>query len=202
MSDDSPRQTRPWPLILMVGILSAVILAGLVLRPHSDEDKLRWLELLGTTNQGELINPPLTIPGDLFITRAGEDWAALDNAHWKLVVVNEGVCSLHCEQLIYTTRQVHSRLNRRAPLLERALLNFGDSGLSMAQLTESYPELQLLRADRATYESWISGSNLEGQDRAVILLINPIDVVQLFYTGDHDGNGLLEDLEHLMRLAN
>jgi hypothetical protein len=193
---------KPWPLIVMVSMLAIVILAGLLLRPRTDEQKLQWLSLLGTTNHGELMNPPLAVDTNLFRDAKGAPWTALDDTNWKLLVVNNGVCAVECEEMIYLARQVHSRLNRRAPYLDRALLNFGDSGLNMEQLTGYYPDLQIVDADYSAYRTWIAGSNLEAQDQVVILLINPIDVVQMFYTSSHEGNGLLGDLEHLMKLAN
>ena len=35
-----------------------------------------------------------------------------------------------------------------------------------------------------------------------VLLVNPLGVMQMFYTPSHEGNGVLEDLEHLMKLTN
>lgn len=203
MSENSVQQSKtPWPVIIMISMLAVVIIAGFLLRPQNEEQKAFWLNLLGTTNHGELMNPPLEIEPGLFTEAESSTWEALNNSTWKLVVVNSGVCEVRCEELIYLGRQVHARLNRRAPLLERGFLNFGDSGLDVAQFRESYPDLHQLQADPDTYAEWISGSNLESEQEAVMLLINPINVMQMFYTDSHDGSGLLEDLEHLMKLAN
>lgn len=203
MSDNSPQQTKaPWPVIIMVAMLAVVIIAGFLLRPESEEQKAFWLDLLGTTNHGELMNPPLDVQTALFLDESGTSWASLQNSNWKLVVVNAGVCATRCEELIYLGRQVHARLNRRAPMLERAFVNFGDPGLDMEQFVASYPDLQQLQADRDQYLGWVADSNLASEQDAVMLLINPINVMQMFYTDSHDGTGLLEDLEHLMKLAN
>lgn len=203
MSENTTQQSKtPWPVIIMVAMLASVIIAGFLLRPHNEEQKAFWLELLGTTNHGELMNPPLEVEPGFLQNLDGSAWANLDDGKWKLVVVNSGACETQCEELIYLARQVHLRLNRRAPMLERVLLNFGETGLNIEQLEESYPELHQLQANKDSYSAWIAGSNLEGAQGPVMLLINPINVMQMFYTDSHDGNGLLEDLEHLMKLAN
>lgn len=203
MSENTTQQSKtPWPVIIMVAMLASVIIAGFLLRPHNEEQKAFWLELLGTTNHGELMNPPLEVEPGFLQNLDGSVWANLDDGKWKLVVVNSGACETQCEELIYLARQVHLRLNRRAPMLERVLLNFGETGLNIEQLEESYPELHQLQANKDSYSAWIAGSNLEGEQGPVMLLINPINVMQMFYTDSHDGNGLLEDLEHLMKLAN
>ncbi len=196
------RRARPWPLIIMLSMLGLVILAGLLLSPRSEEDKLRWLDLLGTTNHGVLMNPPLELASGFLRADGNPDWDALESATWKLIVVHEGACAALCEDMIFLMHQIHTRLNRRAELLDQAWLNFGDAALNMEQLETAYPELAILEADLDRYQAWISGSNLEGVEGPVILLVNPIDVMQMFYTRDHDGSGLLEDLEHLMKLAN
>jgi len=148
------------------------------------------------------MNPPLDVEPGLLQEADSSPWAKLENSNWKLVVVNSGVCDRRCEELIYLGRQVHARLNRRAPLLERGFLNFGDSGLDAERFAESYPDLYQLQADQNAYTAWVAGSNLESEQGAVMLLINPINIMQMIYTDSHDGSGLLEDLEHLMTLAN
>jgi hypothetical protein len=203
MSESTTQQTKkPWPVIIMVSMLAVVIIAGFLLRPQSEDQKTFWLDLLGTTNHGELMNPPLDVEPGLLQEADGSLWTELENSNWKLVVVNSGVCEIRCEELIYLGRQAHARLNRRAPLLERGFLNFGVSGLDTEQFAESYPDIHQLQADQDAYIAWVAGSNLESEQQAVMLLINPINVMQMFYTDSHDGSGLLEDLEHLMKLAN
>ena len=68
----------------------------------------------GTTNQGELINPPL----------AGADYseALAAPGNWTLVLPLVGDCSADCEQMLYLSRQIVIGLGKDAPRVKRALL--------------------------------------------------------------------------------
>ncbi len=190
---------KPWPIIIMVSMLASVIIAGLILAPRSDEQKLRWLEILGTTNHGEFINPPLDIPPGFF-RQDGNPWARMDAPTWKLVVVNTDACTEQCMELIYLIRQVHTRLNRDSGRVDLGFANAGNSRLDLAAFKQSYPEVDLL--DVEGLSTLFGGSNLlDYPDQPLVLLINPIDVAQIFYTLEHDGVGMLRDIDHLLDLS-
>ncbi len=203
MSDPSSKTEttgeKPWPVIIMISMIAVVILAGYILAPSTDEEKLNWLELLGTTNHGIFMNPPVTVPEGQFILN-NQPWERMEQPTWKLVVVNEGLCDQSCQEMIFLVRQVHTRLNREASRVDLGFANGGESGIDLVEMQENYAEVALL--ETGNFGELIAASNLADYTAdPVIILINPVDVIQMFYTDQHDGNGILEDVNHLHDLA-
>ena len=115
---------EPWPLIIMLGMVFSVIAAGFFLVPKTEEDKLRWLSILGTNNYGELMNPPVALTGKLLDTQ-GNIWSADEEVPWKLVLVNQGICEQTCQELADVVARVHMRMNRLSPDIKRGYLQVG-----------------------------------------------------------------------------
>ncbi|MEQ9210012.1 MAG: hypothetical protein RLN96_09255, partial [Pseudomonadales bacterium] len=60
-SPEDPVKNKPWPLYIIVGMVFGVIVLGYLLAPRTEEGKLAWIEILGTTNNGTLMNPPVEV---------------------------------------------------------------------------------------------------------------------------------------------
>ena len=189
---------KPWPVIVMLAMLLSVILAGLILAPRTEEAKLKWLSLLGTTNHGEFLNPPVEVNGQL-LDAQGSDWAVTAQAPWKLVLVAPAACETSCQEMADLAARVHTRLNRDAPEVVRGFVS-----LQGAQLDGPASELQYERLQLASPElvEQVRAAGVEqiGQ-QPVLLLLDPIDVFFMAYGSQHDGIGMLEDLEHVIELA-
>lgn len=191
---------KPWPLIVMLAMVGIVLLAGFLLSPKNEAQKEFWLNLLGTTNQGIILNPPVD-SSVLGLSAAGKSWAELADATWKLILVDEGNCEEACSARLQELVNMHTRLNRDGIYLQRAYINVNGGGLSQAELNQLYPETQKIEVDEAQFRQAFLNTNLANFDQPVVLMMNPIHVVQMYYTPEHATSGILADFEHLLELA-
>lgn len=142
----------------------------------------------GSTNQGELINPPL----DGFAV--SETLDSLDA--WVLIQPAGLDCDADCDQLLYLSRQVVSGLGKDTTRVKRALLApNGVSETFSAMLTSKHADLTVIEADPATLLD-------VSQERPLLLLMDPNGNVMMFYTLETAGKPMLKDLKHLLRLSN
>ena len=191
---------KPWPLIIMMAMLAIVIGAGFILVPKTEEGKLLWLEFLGTNNFGEFMNPPLELVGEL-LDAEGNSWSADQDTPWKLVLLNQGPCLADCQEMADLVTRVHSRLNKLAPELKRGFLSLGPNAVSRDLALEDlgFEFIQIQSADLQS--RLVSSGTPSLADGPLALVMDPREVFFLYYTQEHDGNGMLEDVEHVMKLS-
>ena len=86
-------QQKPWPLYIIIGMVFGVMVLGWSLSPKTEEGKLAWIEILGTTNHGELLNPPVEIQAGQLLDVEGKPWEVLEGNTWKLLLVAADSCA-------------------------------------------------------------------------------------------------------------
>jgi len=193
---------KPWPVLIMLSMLAFVLLAGYILSPKTEDGKLRWVDILGTTNHGTLLNPVVELNVEDILTQDGRSWSAMNNATFKLLVINHGRCEESCQDMLYSTRQLHVRLNRDYKDVERGFLNVDVPFEEAAKQVAELPDYALLTLDNSRLFDGLSATNIAPlNDSPILLLINPINIGMLAYTAEHSGSEVLEDLEHLLELA-
>ncbi|MDZ7668362.1 MAG: hypothetical protein U5Q16_02695 [Gammaproteobacteria bacterium] len=165
-------------LLMIVGI-SAVSLAGAWLLFQGARDGGLW----ATTNHGRFVQPPVTVE-ELGIASATDE--PLEAGKWWLWVVPQGPCDQTCRNALYQLRQLHVLLNRDAARVRRALL--GAQPADAAELTETYPRLQML------------SGNLSSLDRG-IYIVDPLGNLVFYYTFDQGADDILDDLERLLKVS-
>lgn len=192
----------PWPVIIMLGMLGLVIGLGFILSPKSESDKLWWVNLLGTTNQGILLNPPVQIVPEDILTYEGSSWNAFDAEVFKLVFINQGSCDQSCTEMLQSVRQLHVRLNRDYEDVERGLLLL-DSDIDQAQrLVSDLPGYSILNPSTSALLERLNATNIPAlDDGPVLVMIDPENRAMMAYTKEHSGSEMLEDIEHLLELA-
>ena len=191
---------KPWPLIIMLVMLATVIGSGFFLVPKTEEEKLWWLSILGTNNYGELMNPPLELVGQIRDAQ-GNPWSADLDTPWKLVLVNQGSCLQACQEMADLITRIHTRMNKLSPEIKRGFLSVGSNAItSDAALTEAgFDFVQIQMAD---FESQIMASGAPTlSEGPLVFVMNPLEVFFLYYTAEHEGNGILEDIEHVIKLT-
>lgn len=192
----------PWPVIIMLGMLTMVIGLGFFLSPKSETDKLWWVNLLGTTNYGILLNPPVPVSVNEIQTSEGQPWSAFDNDTFKLVVINEGDCEEACQDMLLSTKQLHVRLNRDYEDVERAFLPKGIFVEQAQGLVAELDDYTLLNPNQSKLLQDLSTTNIPALNEGpVLLMIDPANLAMMAYTKEHTGSEVLEDLEHLLELA-
>lgn len=142
----------------------------------------------GTTNQGQLVDPPVeaaTVHPALPATR-----------HWELVIPVESTCDSDCEELLYLSRQVIAGLGKDADRVHRTLLLGTEATPEFrALLDEEHGDMRRLHAD--------TGELLSVDDaRPLIFLMDPNGNIMMFYRLDQAGKPMQKDLKHLLKISN
>ena len=203
MSDTSEGRGKfqLWLIILMV---ASVFVGGFLLIPSSEEEKTRLLNLLGTSNKGSLLIPTVPIAG-LSLMQGDKPWRWAElKPKWRLVLPITNGCDQACKDMLYVSRQVHIRLDKKAHRVGRVLVNLGspldEETLTFLQSEHVY--LKLVSADRKAFIDLLEPTNADWQDGATRQFVqDQRGDLMMFYTPEHDGGDILTDLRHLLKYS-
>lgn len=189
---NQPRGQRQLALIFMIGFVPMLVAAVMYFAG--------WGIPEGRTNQGVLLDPIRGV-GDFELTLAdGAPFTSLfvparEEGKWQLLLLAPDCAAADCGQALYTLRQVNVALGRDAPRVHRAAW-LGEAG---DDVLEQYPQMRALQGDAGHLQANAPG--LAGAPYQ-IYIVDPLGNVVLRYGPQHDGDALLEDLEHLLKLSN
>lgn len=152
----------------------------------------------GTTNEGELIDPPVSMSAQRGATEL------LAPGKWTLVVVTGSDCNDECERALYLSRQVNIALGKDAERVQRTLVVADEEiGATLGELLEA--EYPLVAVRLVTSEALLVAlrqaagtADLTGY----VFVADPNGNVMMYYTPANDGEQMLKDLKHLLRLSN
>lgn len=183
-----------WLMFLIIG---GVLASGFILIPDTEEDRQKIMSFLGTTNTGEIVSPSIDFSA-LFSTSSSE------NAKWKIIVVDPGKCEITCEEMTYSMRQVHMLLGKSTRRVERFLLT--DLSIipntTLATIKSVNPFLNVIALNSSELKQIIATSTAEWDMLSPrYFVLTPDFKATLFYTADHDANGLLDDVKHLLKYS-
>ncbi len=152
-----------------------------------------------TVNKGALIKAISLEPlvGD-------EMWKYFsEERKWRLIIPVGSECNAQCEQNLYSTRQVHIRLNDKGVRVERYALNIdGDLGAQYLDgLAETHPNLKRLNVERGLWDSWSAELDKFKKEGAhFYMLADQEGYAMMVYTDQH-GNELLKDIKRALRYS-
>ena len=193
------RQRRfQYQIWLMLIIVFGVIAAGFMMVPKTEEERLAMMARMGTTNQGEIVSPSVDMSA-LF-----EAVPKSDIPKWKVLIVGGRGCDPGCEDVLINSRQIHMLLGKSSGRLERVYLpNVADMSLiDMQELEAVHPYLLIQPVEIAMLSDSLQGSSAEWDLRDTrYFVITPDYQAILYYTQQHDGGGLLDDLKHLLKYS-
>jgi SCO1/SenC len=160
----------------------------------------------GHLNHGELIQPPLPLPG-LSLPKVAVASDAVTRADflkgkWTLLYFGPGSCPSACQTDLYDTRQVRAALGKDTERVQRVFLAEGE--LSDRQRLESeHPDLTTVRATDAAAPlvGLLRRSQAGGVAEGRIYLIDPLGNLMMSYAADAAPKGMLEDLKRLLGLS-
>lgn len=118
---------------------------------------------------------------------------------WTLVHVISEPCGTDCRERLYFTRQIHTALGKDQGRVQRlALASQGMDTAGLDEVLEQHPRLSVLAA--------APGDPLRRQLPAdvgaeTVLLIDPLGNLMLRFDADVEPDGILEDLEKLLKLS-
>ncbi len=155
------------------------------------------------SNRGEFILPPVSIAGlGMQDALSGEPVVFEPEQRWLVFVAGAGECAARCRQVLHDMRQVHTALGRQTIRVRRAyLVDSAAAAESVTGLRDAYPGLRLLTGSEevsARLSGAIRSVELAGDE---IYIADPLGNVMLYYTAEHEGRDLLEDLRRLLKVS-
>lgn len=144
-------------LLLIAGIPVIVILASTWMWYYVSSGELDVVGVLGTSNRGDLVQPPrLALDAD-WVDQNGEPFSMSVPRRWSIVVPQHGTnCDANCEQRLYQTRQIHMALGKALGRVQRVLVV--DDDVSALALT--VPELSDQRPMPDSFSEYLSTEQL------------------------------------------
>ena len=192
------QRSMQYQIWLMLIIVFGVILAGFLMVPKTEEERLAMMERMGTTNQGTIVTPTVDMSPLL---------AALPQSgapKWKVVVAGGEGCDQGCQDVLINSRQIHMLLGKSSGRLERIYLpSSADlSIIDTEELQAVHPYLLIHPIDNQALSTVLQDSSADWDLRATrYFVVTPDFQAILFYTQQQDGGGLLEDLKHLLKYS-
>ena len=140
----------------------------------------------GTTNQGELILPPVSA-SDINETLG-------QKRQWTLILPVGSSCDADCEQLLYLSRQIVTGLGKDSSRVGRVVLSEQVGQPLQTLLQQEHEDVQVLSGPQAP----LTGV----QSEPALFLMDPNGNVMMYFTVDKAGKPMLKDLKHLLKISN
>ncbi|HAZ79228.1 MAG TPA: hypothetical protein DCX08_04785 [Porticoccaceae bacterium] len=188
-------QYQIWLMLVIVG---GVILAGFLMVPNTEEQRQQMLSRLGTTNVGELVKPTLDFSSVL------TDLDPTEKPKWIIATTGGSGCDATCEAMLFDTRQVHMLLGKSTRRVERVYLYDVENTTpdQIETIKQVHPFLAIIPVISSELLAILGGSSAQWDMQTPRhFVISPDQKAILYYTADHDGNGLLDDLKHLLKYS-
>lgn len=147
-----------------------------------------------TTNQGRLINPPISN------TRLN---LALTDSKWSLLMPLGQTCGPDCKQRFYLARQTNVALGKESERVKRILLTTQQTPeIQVSNLLREYPDMGQVQLDESLLRDTFRDVVADSVSGNYIFLMDPHGNVMMVYTLEKMGGPLLKDLKHLLKLSN
>lgn len=204
MSKTTVPKRFPVQIVLMIAILVAVMVAGYLMMPRTEEQRLAFVERMGTTNHGTLLYPVVNLSEAGWRDDQGQPWSFDESEpRWRMVLPVAEHCDEQCRELLYVTRQIHVRLGKHADRLERIYVNVGGplSAEQRAFLDSEHPGIEVVHYDAADFAGLFAETNGPWASEARSYLVDPHGVAMMYHDADLAGGDILKDLNHLLKLS-
>lgn len=188
------RATPLW-MIFAVGTLPVLIAAYMFFSGHFIPS--------GQKNSGELLIPPLTLADWRFEDQQGLPLSpGATGNRWLLLVLGGRHCTVRCQQALYNSRQVNIALGRDAHRVERYYAASEQADNELRELLKrDYPRVASVVVQIPDFVT----DNLNAElaiEQNYIFIVDPLGNIIMYYTPDHQGMGMLDDIKWLLRLSN
>ncbi|MFT6316529.1 MAG: hypothetical protein ACJAWK_000102 [Candidatus Azotimanducaceae bacterium] len=151
-----------------------------------------------TTNQGVLIQPPLS-GVELGLAQPVTGPGGV----WTLLIPVSSSCAMQCQRRLYLSRQIKIGLGKDADRIERiALLESEPNETLRGLLNQEHADLSTqIYSMQALQSSLQSSLSLIPTDE-FLLLMDPNGNIMMFYSFEKIGAPLRKDLKHLLKISN
>lgn len=210
-------------LLLIGGVPVIIILAATWLWYFGASGQLDVVNLLGTANNGSLVQPPRQID-DVQIQDAQAEtvvYSALEPRWTMLVPVAGAECGEACEKNLYLTRQIRTAMGKEFNRLQRMVVGevkgevtadraVADIVLTVDVLSDDRPApagfTQYLESEHSGLRAWHIGSDDFGvlfpeleTNISTWYLVDPTGWVMMSYNSDISYKEVITDLKFLLK---
>lgn len=187
-------------LLMIAGIPVMVLLASTWLWYYVSSGQLDLVSILGTANQGTLVQPPREISTLRLRDSSGAQLTlpAAEDPKWTLLIPALAGCDEPCRQLVYYTRQIRTAMGKYTHRIDRVLLGMDAvPDLDEALLAE-HPGLKVVYTPAPDWTRLMQGA-ARAEDRPAYYLVDPAGWVMMYYLAADDGKDVMADLKFLIK---
>ncbi len=198
---DARGQRPSLTIVLLIVVFVAPLIAAWVLYLTAD----RW-GLAGGAAHGTLVQPPRAL-GEFRLTDAAGHAVtpATLRGRWWLVYVGGTECDGLCGESLYKMRQLRLALGVDMRRVGRLYIMEGEApGPSLQALIGHHPGLVVAGGPPAAVRALLDRFDLDGRDPRTagrIYVVDPVGRLILMYEPGAEPNGLLKDLQRLLRAS-
>ncbi len=161
-------------LLSIIGLPVTMILAATWLWYFVARGDIDIVDMLGTSNHGTLLNPPIQLVDQPFENQFGAKAKFLSDKHqWTLVIPVPAQCDAQCVSTLYTTRQIHVGLGKEFGRVRRVFVS--------AEVVDVDAPVPQVQGETESATAATLGSYLEVQHKGMpLLVLNPDSFHTLF----------------------
>jgi hypothetical protein len=193
----SEKKGLPLQAWLIIGIPILGVLFIYLSFPSSQQERDTLVELVGTTNHGELIYPAIDASSEeIFLEDDSLVKFGGDNSRWKLIIIDDGNCNEACRKSLYITGQIHKLIPKRSNRIERIYLSQKRPDPELvAELKKQHPALLFAQSELTTV---IENSDVPSQRKDIYYLMDSKGQIMMYYHSGHDYKKIIKDLKVLL----
>ncbi|MCX2979934.1 hypothetical protein EYC98_03545 [Halieaceae bacterium IMCC14734] len=188
-------------LLLIAGLPVTMILMATWLWVYVVDGDIDIVQIMGTANRGELLDPPQPLQDLQLQLASGEAYTPVSELEpsWKILVVGGSLCATECEQALYYTRQIHTAMGKYQNRIERLYLlpDAINAERRAAELAAEHPKLKVLY--NAGPEQLELGVVRPDGVLPAYYLVDPRGWVMMYYRSGTDGKEVMADLKFLLK---
>jgi hypothetical protein len=201
-------------LLLIAGIPVTVILIATWLWYYVVEGELDLVGTIGTSNSGTLVRPPRQLDGFDLIQAQGLPLRYSDiSRKWTFLVPGTRGCDKTCEEMLYTTRQIHVAMGKGFNRIQRVYLSdtpVASTLISFATLSDNHPAPASFSEYLAAEHRGMKAFTIAAEPHQTLLaehlanpdtwyLVDPAGWIMMSYDTEVDYKDVISDLKFLLK---
>lgn len=206
VSPATARANRKALLLTLTIFVLPVIVAYVLL-------KTGWYTVAGTSNRGQLINPPLSFDALPLSSSTGAPIPAAQlRSKWWIVFVVPAQCEAACKNSLYQMRQTHQALGPDFERVGELIISTQASDAQTAQwLQQEFPAALRAQVQAETFDALLSPALpalTSASNSGHLYLVDTMGALFMHYPGYADeresilkGRDLLKDLQRVLKVS-
>lgn len=153
-----------------------------------------------TVNAGKFLEPAVSL--EALVSDA--QWENIQTEKkWRLVLQIDQSCDEECQSNLYTSRQVHIRLDQRSERMERlAVFSPSFSEDEKQAILKEHPRLKDVSTDSQNQSAWFDSLNIpESISGEYYLLVDQEGRAMMLYDSSKHGNDVLKDIKRAIKYS-